>query len=46
MLASNPQEVVEQLDEAFNRGDIEAILDFYEEEAVLVTEPGRFERQN
>lgn len=41
MIARSPQEAVEQLDEAFNRGDIEAILDFYEDEAVMVMEPGR-----
>ena len=33
--------VVELLDEAFNRGDIEAVLDFYEDAAVMVVEPGR-----
>lgn len=38
---ANPLETVEQLDEAFNRGDLEAILDFYEEGASVVLEPGR-----
>src|SRR5215210_254909 len=28
------------MDEAFNRGDIEAVLNFYEDEAVAVREPG------
>ena len=41
MIARNPLEAVELLDEAFNRGDIEAVLDFYEEAAVMVVEPGR-----
>ena len=38
---ASPLETVEQLDEAFNRGDLEAILDFYEEGASVVLEPGR-----
>jgi len=29
------------MDEAFNRGDVEAVLDFYEDGAVVVLEPGR-----
>ena len=41
MIARNPLEAVELLDEAFNRGEIEAVLDFYEAEAVMVAEPGR-----
>ena len=41
MIAPSPLEVVELLDEAFNRGDIEAVLDFYEDGAVVVVEPGR-----
>ena len=36
-----PLETVELLDEAFNRGDIEAVLDFYEDDAVMVAEPNR-----
>ncbi|MDQ3817093.1 MAG: SgcJ/EcaC family oxidoreductase [Acidobacteriota bacterium] len=35
------EETVEKLDEAFNRGDLEAVLDFYEDGAVVVLEPGR-----
>lgn len=35
------EETVEKMDEAFNRGDIEAVLDCYEDEAVMVLEPGR-----
>jgi uncharacterized protein (TIGR02246 family) len=29
------------LDAAFNRGDLEAVLDCYEDDAVLMVEPGR-----
>ncbi|MET0753933.1 MAG: hypothetical protein ABWZ66_11190 [Pyrinomonadaceae bacterium] len=35
------EETVEKLDEAFNRGDIEAVLEFYEDDAVVVLEPDR-----
>jgi uncharacterized protein (TIGR02246 family) len=38
------EETVKKLDEAFNRRDIEAVLDFYEEDAVVVLEPGRAAR--
>ena len=41
MIARTPLEAVELLDEAFNRGDIEAILNFYEAGATMVVEPGR-----
>jgi uncharacterized protein (TIGR02246 family) len=41
MVARNPLEAVELLDEAFNRGDIEAVLELYEDAAVMVVEPGR-----
>ena len=41
MAARNPLEAVELLDEAFNRGDINTVLDCYEDEAVMVAEPGR-----
>ena len=41
MLEYSPAEVVELLDQAFNRGDIEAVLDFYEEDAIMVVKPGR-----
>jgi uncharacterized protein (TIGR02246 family) len=40
-MAKNPLETVELLDDAFNRGDLEAILSFYEEGAAMVMEPGR-----
>jgi uncharacterized protein (TIGR02246 family) len=41
MITQTPLETIELLDEAFNRGDIEAILGFYEDEAVVVVEPNR-----
>ena len=41
MSANSPLEAVRQADEALNRGDIEAYLDFYEEGAAMVIEPGR-----
>ncbi len=41
MIMQTPLETVELLDEAFNRGDIDAVLDFYEDDAVMVAEPKR-----
>lgn len=41
MITQTPLETVKLLDEAFNRGDIEAVLDFYEDNAVMVAEPNR-----
>jgi ketosteroid isomerase-like protein len=38
------EEIVEKMDEAFNRGDVEAVLGFYEDGAVVVLEPGRVGR--
>ncbi|HEX9960887.1 MAG TPA: SgcJ/EcaC family oxidoreductase [Pyrinomonadaceae bacterium] len=38
------EETVRKLDEAFNRRDIEAVLDFYEEDSVVVLEPNRLAR--
>ena len=35
------EDLVEQMDAAFNRGDLGAVLDCYEDEAVVVLEPGR-----
>jgi ketosteroid isomerase-like protein len=43
MLANTPQHAVELLDRAFNDGDLEAVLGFYEDLAV-VTEPGNTAR--
>lgn len=34
------EEIVERMDEAFNRGDVEAVLEYYEDAAVVVLEPG------
>jgi uncharacterized protein (TIGR02246 family) len=41
MAKQSLEETVEQMDAAFNRGDIEAVLNFYEDGAVVVLEPGR-----
>ncbi|HLY42098.1 MAG TPA: nuclear transport factor 2 family protein [Terracidiphilus sp.] len=37
--ADHPEHVVELLDHAFNRGDVEAVLAFYEEAATVVATP-------
>lgn len=44
MIADSPEHAVEMVDDAFNRGDLEAVLDFYETAAVVVTEPGKLAR--
>lgn len=44
MLAASPEQAVELLDQAFNAGDLEAVLTFYENAAVVVTEPGKVAR--
>lgn len=44
MLAGSPQLAVEIVDKAFTRGDLEAVLRFYENAAVVVTEPGKVAR--
>jgi uncharacterized protein (TIGR02246 family) len=41
VLALSPDQAVDLADEAFNRGDIDGMLAFYEEEAVMLFEPGR-----
>jgi len=41
MVAKSPEHAVELLDQAFNEGDLETILSFYEDAAVVVTEPGK-----
>ena len=38
------EETVEKLDEAYNRGDVEALLSFYEDGAVITVESGRLVR--
>ncbi|MGO9337479.1 MAG: YybH family protein [Terracidiphilus sp.] len=44
MIASSPVQVVELLDRAFNEGDLANVLSFYDDEAVVVTEPGKLAR--
>ena len=44
MLARTPSEAVQRLDEAFGESDLEGVLAFYEDDAVLVVEPGRLAR--
>jgi ketosteroid isomerase-like protein len=44
MDATSPEHAVALLDRAFNDGDVEAVLGFYEETAVVVTEPGKTAR--
>ena len=43
MMAKSPEEVAELMDKAFNEGDIEGVLSFYEDAAVVVIEPGTTE---
>jgi ketosteroid isomerase-like protein len=40
MAASSPETLHAQFGEAFNAGDIDALCDFYESEAVFMPEPG------
>jgi ketosteroid isomerase-like protein len=44
MLANTIDEAVKKLDEAFGQFNLEAVLAFYEDDAVLVVEPGRLAR--
>jgi ketosteroid isomerase-like protein len=44
MIANSPEHAVELLDHAFAQGEIEAVLSFYEEAAVVITEPGKAAR--
>jgi len=44
MFKSTPLQAVLDLDDAFTRKDLEAVLSFYEDSAVLVIEPGRLAR--
>ncbi len=41
MNSNSVEQAVEELDAAFNRRDLEAVLDCYEEDALLMVEPGR-----
>lgn len=40
MGAKTPEEAIRLLDEAFNRGDLDAVLRYYEEAAVVLPQPG------
>ena len=44
MIARSPEEAVKMLDRAFNEGDVETLLTFYEDAAVVVTQPGHLAR--
>jgi ketosteroid isomerase-like protein len=44
MVAKTPQEAVAAADDAFNNRDLEGVLAFYEDGAVMVYEPGRVAR--
>ncbi len=39
-LARTPEEAIEILDRAFNEGDLETVLYFYDEDALVVPSPG------
>ncbi len=44
MIANSPEHAVELLDRAFALGDLDAVLSFYEDAAVVITEPGKTAR--
>jgi ketosteroid isomerase-like protein len=44
MIATSPEHAVELLDRAFAQGDVHAVLSFYEDAAVVITEPGKAAR--
>jgi ketosteroid isomerase-like protein len=44
MIATSPEHAVELLDRAFAQGDLHTVLSFYEEAAVVITEPGKAAR--
>ncbi|HEV2487852.1 MAG TPA: DUF4440 domain-containing protein [Terracidiphilus sp.] len=44
MFATSPEHAVELMDQAFNQGDLEELLSFYEDAAVVVTEAGKVAR--
>jgi uncharacterized protein (TIGR02246 family) len=41
MSTASVEQAITDLDAAFNRGDLEAVLDCYKDNAVLMVEPGR-----
>ena len=44
MTTTGPEYAVELLDRAFAQGDLGAVLSFYEDAAVVITEPGKAAR--
>ncbi len=44
MIANSPEHAVELLDRAFAQGNLDAVLSFYEDAAVVITEPGKSAR--
>ena len=40
MIAKTPEQAIELLDDAFNSGDLDAVLRYYEEAAVVLPQPG------
>lgn len=44
MTIESPEQAVKTVDRAFNDGNIEAVLSFYEDNAVVLTEPGKLAR--
>jgi ketosteroid isomerase-like protein len=44
MFAANPEQAVELLDKAFHEGDLATVLSFYEDAAIVITEPGKSAR--
>jgi ketosteroid isomerase-like protein len=44
MIATNPEHAVELLDRAFAQGDLHRVLSFYQDAAVVITEPGKAAR--
>jgi ketosteroid isomerase-like protein len=44
MFASSPEHIVQMMDKAFNEGDVNSLLGFYEDAAVVVTEPTKLAR--
>jgi len=39
-MAKTPEQTIDQADDAFNRGDLNTVLTYYEENAVWVVNPG------
>ncbi len=39
-IARSPEHAIEILDRAFNEGDLETIMNFYDESAIVVPQPG------